>query len=394
MDTQVFNVQTKPNPSAQQSCGHLLLAPSIRRKPIITYRSPSGGESSSSSPNNPLKLSSIPSPSPNPKPDMDTAVSSIHEGVIRATLKRKKHAMAPPLPLYHPLGRLALSLPPLDPSAFGLPTPITADDGTRRSSARARRPAAKIRDAEEEATIPVPTVSAIAAIAAREVKEKASPRKRRSGGGSSGSKRKRKEVEDGDATYPAKRTRIPRGVNQTADSGSPPSSTNPAPEITPTPESTVEPPDEKKPERRSTRSRGANKRRDSSASETPSVSASVGATVSSNGTSKTKDPDNSETEKKSEPEQHQSNNPTQEKEDGELAKRANLIHKTAIICPHTLPTHWSHILNQMLFFTCLTLHFWYSSAPSSHALCVYFCFMVPRTFCNPKCIEISRHHRI
>jgi hypothetical protein len=113
------------------------------------------------------------------------------------------------------------------------------------------------------------------AISEAEEKEKPSPRRRRAAGGG-GSKRKRKEGDDDDATYPAKRTRIPRGANQ-----------NQALEDDIIPESTVhvadgastpEPaPDDRQPERRSTRSRGI-VRRDSSASEAEtSVSVSAGA---------------------------------------------------------------------------------------------------------------------
>jgi len=198
--------------------------------------------------------------------------------------------MAPPLPLYHPLGRLALSLPPLDPSQFGHSAPISIDDSDsgRRSSARSRRPAAKLRDAEEDELPirpPISKVSAIAAVAAREIKEKASPRKRRGGGGA-GAKRKRKDVDDGDATYPAKRTRNPRGAgNLLAEDGSPSESVVPLPEVTPTPEPTGELQDDsKRPERRSTRSSGASKRRDSSVSSSASASVGVRGVSKVNGT--------------------------------------------------------------------------------------------------------------
>jgi hypothetical protein len=228
--------------------------------------------------------------------------------------------MGPPLPLYHPLGRLALSLPPLDPSTLGLPNPIRIQDAVRRSSARARRPAAKLRDAEDEVSIPVVTASAIGAIGTRDLKDKASPRKRRAGGTGAGSKRKRKEVDDGDATYPAKRTRNPRATGSLAvDGGSPPSESVGVPEVTPTPEPTAEMQEDKKPERRSTRSRGALKRRDSSASETPSVSVSVGAGVSGLvGTSNAKgegvDKSDSEEGRKS------GDGKVEEKEDGEVSE--------------------------------------------------------------------------
>lgn len=136
--------------------------------------------------------------------------------------------MSPPLPLFHPLGHLALSLPPLDPTLYGLPELPVPDELEERQF---RKPSKKLqgknREAEEEVETPVPTVSAVAAVAAQELKERASPRKRRNGNGGGGPKRKRKDVEDGDATYPAKRTRLPRGAatqngeeDVTADMGS------------------------------------------------------------------------------------------------------------------------------------------------------------------------------
>lgn len=176
-----------------------------------------------------------------------------------------------PLPLYHPLGRLALSLPLLDPASVGLPTPVKSesDDAIRRSSARARRPAAKLRDVDDDG--PVTTTNL--PLHNIDVQEKPSPRKRRGGGGP---KRKRREADDGDATYPAKRTRIPRGsVNQQTEEESPSESI--AAEVTPTPEPMSEVPEDRKPERRSRRARGG-KWRDSSASDAAST-ASTGATA-------------------------------------------------------------------------------------------------------------------
>lgn len=209
-----------------------------------------------------------------------------HSGFI----PRKKYPMGPPLPLYHPLGRLALSLPPLEPANFGHSTPISIDDSdsarrSSRSSARSRRPAAKLRDAEDDDVVsrpaPISNVSAIAAVAAREIKEKATPRKKRAGGGA-GAKRKRKDVDDGDATYPAKRTRNPRGTSHTAaeDADSPTDSSIPLPEVTPTPEPAEADDDSKnsRPERRSTRSSGP-KRRDSSASQATSSASGRGAST-------------------------------------------------------------------------------------------------------------------
>lgn len=261
--------------------GYEPVASSIRRKPQFTYKSPSGEEFYQTDTMGSTTFAQKLPPSlsrPTPTASYLPSHVTFYNTVTHAKLKRKRYPMSPPLPLYHPLGRLALSLPPLDPATFGLPTPIRIDDAVRRSSARARRPAAKLREAEE-VLLPVPTVSTIAAVAAREVKEKASPRKKRSGGGGGGgSKRKRKEPDDGDATYPAKRTRLPRGTVREAgddESPGPAEAAAPVPEVTPTPEPIAEAED-KKPERRTTRaSRDAAKRRDSSASDVTSTSASA-----------------------------------------------------------------------------------------------------------------------
>lgn len=189
--------------------------------------------------------------------------------------------MGPPLPLYHPLGRLALSLPELDPATLGLP-PLPTDDNSRRSSARTRRPAAKLREADEE-RLSTPIASAVAS---NEPKEKASPRKKGGARPGAGMKRKRKDADE-DATYPAKKTRAPRGGSAlarvtTSEAPSPPEVATPV-----APENTIEAPEEKKPERRSTRSRGSLLRRDSSGSEatTTSVSAAVNTLVAGKGKS-------------------------------------------------------------------------------------------------------------
>ncbi|KAJ7782964.1 hypothetical protein B0H16DRAFT_1494885 [Mycena metata] len=257
---------------------------SIRRKPMHTYQSPSATEKPPTMAKTLSALSQqIASASASASTSASTSTSKAaapSTGIVIRTsvVPRKKYPMAPPLPLYHPLGRLALSLPPLEPASFGHSVSMDDSETGRRASARSRRPAAKLRDAEEDelpSRPPMPNVSAIAAVAAREIKEKASPRKRRGG---AGAKRKRKETDDSE--YPAKRTtRNPRGVsNIPADDGSPSDSLVPLPEVTPTPEPTGELQDDsKRPERRSTRSSGASKRRDSSASETPSASASAGA---------------------------------------------------------------------------------------------------------------------
>ncbi|KAJ3794026.1 hypothetical protein GGU11DRAFT_349711 [Lentinula aff. detonsa] len=261
----------QPQPEVHLVGGRVSTQPaslsSIRRKPKFTYMSPSSSEI-----RGPLHLLSTSSSAMPTKPSVASPKPiSVKNKTLPTSSKR---SMGPPLPLYHPFGKLAMSLPPLDPTAFGLP--ITIDDDSSRSSSHSKRTGVKLRDAavETDPIPPVASVSTVAAIAARESKEKASPRKKRAGGGG---KRKRNSGDDGDATYPAKRTRQPRGAaNTTADDepGSPDASSNgaqPIDGISSTPATPTNVPD--KPERRTTRSRGAITRRDSTASETPSASA-------------------------------------------------------------------------------------------------------------------------
>lgn len=247
---------------------------SIRWKPQITYRSPSASTSAFHL-EGPLVGSDASSSSQSPSPQSLPLQLSLQ----RTTYQSKRHKRwmnGPSLPLYHPLGRLALSLPDLDPTAFGLPAPtVIIDDPTRRSSNRARRPAPKVRDANEPAPSPIPFIDVVPT-PEPEPKDKPTPRRRRPAG--SGNKRRRREADDGDATYPAKRTRLPRNSTAAATSlavtgeePSPPSSVdNSAP-------SAGDQDGPGRPERRTTKSRGARARRDSTASEATvtSVAASV-----------------------------------------------------------------------------------------------------------------------
>jgi hypothetical protein len=285
----------------------------IQRKPKVTYRSPSAliptelrveasvshalilkkvASSSSSS------YSS--SASSTPTSESILIPTSSRQPIEKNTIWRKKYPMAPPLPLYHPLGRLALSLPELEPASLGLPVPMRIDDSIRRASSRARRPAAKLREAEVEdgstEFIPENTMAVTTGISsagaatnnapAREVKERTSPRKRRSVGGG-GARRRRRETDDGDSTYPAKRSRNLRGsaggVGNTAreasigvESGMRVEDTTGIVATAAT--NAIGYAEEKKPERRSMRSRGLPKRRGSSASETTATS--VGGSTS------------------------------------------------------------------------------------------------------------------
>ncbi|KAJ7675083.1 hypothetical protein B0H17DRAFT_152694 [Mycena rosella] len=276
----------------------VLKGPSVssirRRKPMYTYQSPSPGDR----PPTVLSVLSRKLASTSASTSASTATPKTASGPIvvhTGLFPRKKYPMAPPLPLYHPLSRLALSLPPLDPSSFGHSAPISIDDSEsgRRSSARSRRPAAKLREAEDDdppsVPAPISNVSAIAAVAAREIKEKLSPRKKRAGG----AKRKRKDLDDSDATYPAKRTtRNPRGAGNALDEGSPSDSVVPLPEVTPTPEPVGELQDDsKRPERRSTRSSGVPRRRDSTASSASASAGSRGASKVNATETKNVDPD-------------------------------------------------------------------------------------------------------
>jgi len=257
----------QPKPEARLPAGRVQPTVSaIRRKPQFTYISPSSSEVRgplhllASSSKAAATTSRTSSSSTQPKLSTSTAGKSFSSAST-------KHSMGPPLPLYHPFGKLAMSLPPLDPSTFGLPLPISIDDDSSRSSTHSKRSGVKLRDAavETDPIPPVASVSTVAAIAAREIK---SPRKKRTGGGV---KRKRN---DADTAYPAKRNRQTRGAIGTPNDDEPDSpgtNTGQALDVASTPGTPVEVLD--KPERRTTRSRGAIVRRDSTASETPSVSA-------------------------------------------------------------------------------------------------------------------------
>lgn len=272
----------------------------IRRKPQRTYKSPSATDHSflvlSSSKN--TSTATLPASSTEPQRIVD-----LHE-----RLARRKHPMSPPLPLFHPFGRLAMSLPPLDPTLFGLPMRAIQDEAFQpKSSARSRRPTAKLREADDQ--LMAPTVSTIAAVAAREVKERPSPRKRRLGT----VKRKRKDTDDGDATYPAKRTRIARGTagQNVEEDSMEATSLNDSTAVPETLSDLVE-----GTKRRSARSRASTKRRDSSASETTSISPSTNIFATSGADISTNDVD-VETSHKSFMVQLDE---TEEKEEGELSE--------------------------------------------------------------------------
>lgn len=265
--------------------GHLTVdTVTVRRKPALTYQSPAQN-SSMSHHEIPLfsEKSATAPPPPSSPPTRLSPMTELSQGGTITHKSSYHHMITPLLPLYHPFGSLALSLPDLDPTAFGLPAPVAVfDDPTRRSSNRQRRPAAKVRDADEPATTHPPSFVAVTAALESDVREKASPRRRRGGG--PGGKRKRREPEDGDATYPAKRPRNPRSSGATSGlsgtrgfskEGGSPTHSNADSGASPAVETgRNEVAEEKKPERRTTRSRRAIARRDSTASEETATSAS------------------------------------------------------------------------------------------------------------------------
>ncbi|KAF8502083.1 hypothetical protein F5888DRAFT_1578655, partial [Russula emetica] len=252
-----------------------------RRKPQTTYRSPSlqfpndlcierSGQF----------LRHSPSGHGPPLPTTRTSnASPAHGGVpannsASATTLKPKYPMKPPLPIYHPLGRLALSLPQLDFSAHPQSALSQTDDASRVAASRSRRPAARVRDAADTDSVDASMPLAMPADA-QTPPEKSSPRKRRNGGQSS-SRRRRRDADDGDATYPAKRTRANRAPPvPPSDGGSPGNGGADVADVDGSEEGM------KAPERRSTRSRAAAQakpssvRRNSSASDRTQTSVSV-----------------------------------------------------------------------------------------------------------------------
>ena len=244
-----------------------------RRKPQTTYRSPSlqfpsdlcieqSGQTIRTSP---AGLGPPPALRCSHAPPVASTVTNVPV--------RIKYPMKPPLPIYHPLGRLALSLPELDPGMRLQSSLSSVDDAMRGAASRPRRPAARVRDAADadngDTGSPLPVPVEVAA-----PPEKPSPRKRRSGG-QTNSRRRRREADDGDATYPAKRTRANRAPPVPAsDSGSLGNGADAA-DADGTEEGV------RAPERRSTRSRAAAQvkpppiRRNSSASDKTQTSVSV-----------------------------------------------------------------------------------------------------------------------
>ena len=249
-----------------------------RRKPQTTYRSPSlQFQNDLCIERSGQILRHSPSGHGPPLPTTRTSNASPAHGGARATSAsaatlKPKYPMKPPLPIYHPLGRLALSLPQLDLSAHPQSSLSQTDDASRGAASRSRRPAARVRDAADTDSVDANTPLAMPADA-QISPEKPSPRKRRAGGQSS-SRRRRRDADDGDATYPAKRTRANRAPPvPPSDGGSPGNGGADAADVDGSEEGM------KAPERRSTRSRAAAQakpvRRNSSASDRTQTSVSV-----------------------------------------------------------------------------------------------------------------------
>jgi hypothetical protein len=183
--------------------------------------------------------------------------------------------MKPPLPIYHPLGPLALSLPQLDLGVHPQNSLNQTDDAARSAPSRSRRPAARVRDVADTDSVDAAMPLSVPADPPA-ASDKPSPRKRRNGG-QSNSRRRRREADDGDATYPAKRTRANRAppVVAPSEGGSPGNGGADAADVDGSEEGM------KAPERRSTRSRAAAQtkptpvRRNSSESDRTQTSVSV-----------------------------------------------------------------------------------------------------------------------
>lgn len=200
-----------------------------RRKPLFTYQSPPSGSKILPKIHVTRTTRNTP-PSHSPTTTTTTTTQTPATTVVtrRTELKlqpsRPKYLLDPPLPLYHPLGDFAKSLPELDAERLGLPVParirdreISVDDDkptleNGKRSSRPRKPAAKLRDGEVEEEIQGNGDEAEGENETVNVQVKPTPKKRRGGG-----KRKRKDADDGDSAYPAKRPRHPRGTGQVAE---------------------------------------------------------------------------------------------------------------------------------------------------------------------------------
>ncbi|EJF58216.1 hypothetical protein DICSQDRAFT_182697 [Dichomitus squalens LYAD-421 SS1] len=277
-------ISTPPSASSSRS----------RRKPKYVFKSPSADDPGEWETHTTMrKRATPPYERRRTSTSTDTSRSSAQKYILSVKTAVQRHA--PLLPLYHPLGPLAQSLPKLDPGQFGLPSSLSVDDGddqaegdSNAGTSRSRRAGPKGRE-DDPQTNGTPNGIEKAAQDAPARDRNASPRKRRGGGG--GAKRKRKDTEDGDGVFPppAKRTRNPRGAAATAPAAPSPLvvsavvasdlADEPAPEKN-EPEEAQEEPTEAQTPKRSARTRKPRatrpaKRRDSSGSGSTSTSVSV-----------------------------------------------------------------------------------------------------------------------
>ncbi|KAI0356343.1 hypothetical protein OH77DRAFT_255932 [Trametes cingulata] len=210
-----------PTPQSAESFNSLSSVSRHRRKPAKVYKSPSADEPAQWEARTVTRKRATP-PYEKPSARQSSSEASRSSPPIsvparRAAAQRK----VPLLPLYHPLGPLAQSLPELDPGQFGLPSSLNIEDpdeqrdseADRRSASRAQRPGQKVRerDTGDNDTQSNGTPNGTGKPGQEAPARNASPRKRRGGG----AKRKRKDAEDGDTAFPAppaKRTRNPRGA--------------------------------------------------------------------------------------------------------------------------------------------------------------------------------------
>ena len=271
----------------------------------------------------------------------------------------------PLLPLYHPLGPLALSLPKLDPGLFGLPSSLSIDDaedpgdGESGQTTRARR-AAPRADEDDAQSTGTPNGTPQDAPA----KERnPSPRKRRGGG----AKRKRKDADDADGVFPPppKRTRNPRGA---AANNSTPAA--PSPLVGPAvvasdlvddvPENNGEAEEEAQEEpqapKRSSRTRKPRtrpaKRRDSSGSASTATSVSVSIAATTKAVADVKAPGPVEpVENEAQPPNEAVNGVNghvpdrrEEEETGETPAAAPTPSQDVVPLPEEVPRHPTHVI--------------------------------------------------
>ncbi|RPD63739.1 hypothetical protein L227DRAFT_598824 [Lentinus tigrinus ALCF2SS1-6] len=192
--------------------------PHSRRKPVNVFKSPTADEPGVWEAHNSTSRKHGIAPYTRLPPrrassSTDSAQSSVRSSVSATVAIRPT---PPLLPLYHPFGPLAQSLPRLRPSVFGLPDSLNIDDpddqpegDVTQTGSRVRRAAPKARDAAED-DMQSPGTPNGSTPDASSKERNPSPRKRRGGG----AKRKRKDADDGDSVFPPppKRTRNPRGA--------------------------------------------------------------------------------------------------------------------------------------------------------------------------------------